>query len=188
MSTAPFSIDHDAPEVIAALDSETCRHCGNTRSGSGPQLCSECGRCYGLNRCQDSPECAIHDPAYDGDEDVARIALPAVLHSTPANGSIDVAIDAALSITLGKLLNPDTITIESVYLVDEGGNRVGPDFELNYSESAGHGIIGFSFLDEATLANSTNYRFRITRAVLDVNGLCLIDDFTSEDGITTVAA
>ena len=94
--------------------------------------------------------------------------VPSVTGSTPADGAADVSINlggvsAGINATGG--VDPSTLTTDSVYLEEVGGDRV---FTSNPGTSGGGDTI--TIVPLRALGANTTYRFIVTSAVKDTAG------------------
>jgi hypothetical protein len=180
-------MDNDVAEVIAAVADDECRHCLNARNDGtpAPDLCTECGRCYGSQKCQCSPVCVVRlGGAYTGSENITRITPPAVISSTPAEdavGSDPRPVNSVVSITLTKNINPMTVNSGNVYLIDDNGAPTGP------AHSSAPAVAGalITLNLAANLAFSTHYRLHVKQEVQDLWNMQLVAPYTQPTGFTT---
>lgn len=111
---------------------------------------------------------------------VRDTTAPTVTATAPANDAVDVALNAALSITFSEPLNPSTLTTTSVAVVPSGGG----------AGAALAGLVTYSgataiFTPATPLPGSTRYTVAITTAVKDLAGNALASDYVWS--FTTVA-
>jgi len=182
-----YTMNAELDVVIAAVADDVCRHCGNARNDGtpAPELCTECGRCYGgASRCQCSPNCVVRDvDNYGGAEDTGRATPPTVVSQSPladTEGSDPRAVNSTISATLNKDVDASTVSPSTVFLVDEDGNPCAP-----YAASAP------TVVDETitlhltgNLEYTTVYSIRITEGVKDVDGMTLGEVWTGDPWTT----
>ena len=105
---------------------------------------------------------------YDSTFTTVSADVPSVTGSTPADGTVDVSIDlggVSAGINTDGGVDPSTLTTDSVYLEEVGGDRV---FTSKPETSGGDDTI--TIVPQRTLATSTTYRFTVTSAVKDNAG------------------
>ena len=105
---------------------------------------------------------------------------PTVTATMPANGAVDAALNATLSITFSEPLNPATLTTTSVTVVTSGGG-VGATIAGSVTFSGTSG----TFTPATPLVGSMRYTATITTAVKDLAGNSLASDYVWS--FTTVA-
>jgi len=99
----------------------------------------------------------------------APVAL-SVLSVTPESDAVDVAVDAEISAVFSNALNADTVTSDSVYLVDESDQTV--DGSVTYNSLAKK----VSFAPTADLASGAGYTVILTTDITSADGIALVED------------
>ncbi|MES0490186.1 MAG: Ig-like domain-containing protein [Leptospirales bacterium] len=109
---------------------------------------------------------------------------PSVLATTPADGSIGVGTNAAVSITMSELINPVTLNNTSITVVDAAQVQVAGI----YSFDANSNTINFS--PSANLATNMDFTVNVTAGLMDMAGNAATPyafTFTSGAGIDSIA-
>jgi hypothetical protein len=114
----------------------------------------------------------------------SQLVTPYVVLACPVEGSEDVALDAPVTVTFSKPMNQATITSDSIFLVDEEGDPIGPDQDGNPVLDAA-GLVATLAFDDVFDAE-TAFRIRVTTDVEDTTGSALANEFTQTDAWTTV--
>lgn len=95
--------------------------------------------------------------------------VPSVIRSRPADGAVNVPVDAGISTDLNGVVDRTSVGDDSVYLVQVAtGERVSG--QPGYSG----GDDTFNFVPGQPLTTNTTYRFYVTGAVRDTNGAAFV--------------
>jgi len=109
------------------------------------------------------------DASTNGDSS-AEIA-PVVISTVAVNGATEVALDASLSATFNKQMNPSTIT-SLTFTVKQGSNAVSGSVTLDGATNTA------TFLPATPLGTNLVYTATITTGAADAGGLALAANYT----------
>jgi len=111
----------------------------------------------------------------------AQDVTPYVVIAAPVEESTDVAVDAPITVTFSKTMDPATLTTSTIYVLD-GVTHVPATLDIDAAN------LVVTIIPDDPLDAETDYKIHVTTGVEDSDGNAMASAFEQTLAWTTVAA
>jgi len=139
---------------------------------------------FAINGCKEDDDKSVLSAATD-------TTAPTVISTSPADSSIDIAINTSILITFSEAMDTTSITANTTDAVCSGSLQLSSDDFSSCVQvsnpSAGTDKKVYTVQPASSLSLNTTYKIKTTTGVLDAVGNALGNDFVHGNGFVTVA-